>query len=422
MKRNFLFHNFFESVFPSAYQIKKITITSLIRFLFLLVAFSIYFLSIQFSPSALAYKYEIAMIVTLTILTLVFLPPFDYISLYLKNKFLSEYLSLDESVSRLAYKKFDINSLIKSVFPDMVKIAGSKSGRLALLKEDDTFDIYTFHRGRQKKVHTREDNTPMNLLIRFLLKKKKGISISETLDYPEINEDFVALRADYIIPFIFREKIFGFLATSSIPDSEALNQLNFLSHQCAVIIHNQNLSNHIVENLKYRQEEESANRIQSALQRITPPSIPGLKITPYNKEYSALMVEFFQTQDGTWNFLILTAGGPIRSSGLIHSYIRGLLYSRVIDNRAGTFVEIKEIIQQTFHKAEWKEKYGYMIGKLMNNMGLELLQEGIVIKVINEKKPDFSLASVGWKNIIDPGAYPLVFELNNKPILRIEKE
>lgn len=408
-----------DAIIPSGFFIKRVTIMGLVRVVFLLASFAIYFISLHYIPEGIVFRNLVAMILTLTIAIIFLLPGFDYLTNFFKHKFLSEYLADDPSVSRLAYKRFDINSLIKSVFPDMVKISGSESGRLGILLEDGTFDIYNYNRGRQKKIQTREDNTSMNLLIQYLVDKKDGVDISETSDKPDINQDFISLRADFIIPFVLREKVFGFLAVSSIPDREAKQQLYLLSGQCALVIHNQNLSTQIVENMKYRQEDESAKRIQNILQKTRPPNIKGMEIK-ISDNLPTMIIEFFQTGDENWNFLVLAAGGPARSAGLVHSYIQGLLYSRLKKKKAETFVEIKEIILQTFLKAEWKEKYGYLIVKILPDFKMEILQEGTMFRITNEKNPSHVLTSMGWKNIVETYSYPLVFEYRGSQFMRME--
>jgi hypothetical protein len=409
---------FLEAIIPSGFFIKRILIMSLVRLVFLVASFFIYFVSYNNIPSNIGFRSVVAMILTLTIAILFLLPGFDFLTNYLKHKFLSEYLADDPSVSRIAYKRFDINSLIKSVFPDMVKISGSDSGKLGILLEDGTFDIYNYNRGRQKKIHTRENNTSMNHLILYLLDKKESVDISETSENPDINQDFVALRADFIIPFILREKVFGFLAVSSIPDKEAKQQLNLLSRQCALVIHNQNLSTQIVENMKYRQEEESAKRIQRTLQKTTPPIIPGLEIQIAHN-LPTMIIEFFQTSDSAWNFLALAAGGPSRSAGLIHSYIQGLLYSRIKKKKTETFVEIKEMIINTFKKSAWKDKYGYLIVKIHPNLKLEILNMGTMFRVSSENKPNQVLASMGWKNLVEIESFPISFDYRGNQFLRM---
>jgi hypothetical protein len=325
----------------------------------------------------------------------------------------------DASVSRFAYKRFDLNSLIKSVFPDMIKMSGSDSGSLGILKEDKTFDIYHYNRGRQKRINTRKENTPLNSLMLYLLNHKQGVSISDTIQNPAINQDFIDLRADFILPFLYRDKIFGFLATSGIPDRDFLQQLIVLSRQCALVIYNQNLSTHLVENMKYRNEEASAKRIQNLLNQTKIPKVPGFEFRIQAKDPSTL-VEFFKTKDDRWAFLVLSLGGPIRSAGLVQSYILGLLFSRVRREAADSFVEIKSLIHETLQKANWKEKVAFLIGKCGENHRMEIFQEGTAIRVYEESNPSIMVTSIGWKNLVDLQS-KIHIDLRTKNILQIEK-
>jgi hypothetical protein len=410
--------NFFSIL--TGYQLKRFLIVGTIRAVFVILSFLTYKILLSQIPFDIRFRYEIGMVSTLTICILLYLPIVEKSLLFLKNKFLSEYLVEDSYTSRLAYKRFDLNSLIQSVFPDMVKISGANSGRLGILKEDRSFDIYNYKRGRQKKIPRKGENSELNKLIEYLLKYKNGASISETLSLPEINSIFVSLRADFIIPFLFREKIFGFLAISSIPDLEAQKQLALLSSQSALVIHNKNLSLQIVENIKYKQENESAIRIQNLLQKVKIPKIQNLDISLLMNDFYTL-IEFYQVEDKIWQFIIISSGGPERSAGLLHSHILGKLYAKLGYLKVSSFVEIKTLIQSAFEKSNWKDKYGYLIGKIIDDSDIEILVEGNIFKVYSEINPNKPLISMGWKNLIAAYQFPIIIEVKGNKFLRIGK-
>jgi len=406
------------SFFITGYQIKRFLIVGAIRTLFIVLSFLTYNFLLTQIRGGIRFRLEIGMVSTLTVCILLYLPLVEKSQLFLKNKFLSEYLVEDSYASRLAYKRFDLNSLIQSVFPDMVKISGAESGRLGILKEDKSFDIYNYKRGRQKKIPSRGENSELNKLIGYLLKYKNGVSISETLSLSDINSIFISLRADYIIPFLFREKIFGFLAISNIPDLEAQKQLALLASQSALVIHNKNLSLQIVENIKYKQENESAIRIQNLLQKGKIPKIQNLDISLLaNDPYT--LIEFYQLDNMVWEFIIVSSGGPERSAGLLHSHILGKLYAKLGYFKVNSFIEIKTLIQSAFEKANWKDKYGYLIGKIINDSDIEILLEGNIFKVYSENNPNKQLTSMGWKNLIASYQFPIIIEVKGKQFLRI---
>ncbi|MCG9876278.1 MAG: hypothetical protein MH321_15990 [Leptospiraceae bacterium] len=406
------------SFFITGYQIKRFLIVGAIRTVFIVLSFLTYNFLLTQIPGGIRFRLEIGMVSTLTVCILLYLPLVEKSQLFLKNKFLSEYLVEDSYASRLAYKRFDLTSLIQSVFPDMVKISGAESGRLGILKEDRSFDIYNYKRGRQKKIPSRGENSELNKLIAYLLKYKNGVSISETLSLSDINSIFISLRADYIIPFLFREKIFGFLAISNIPDLEAQKQLALLASQSALVIHNKNLSLQIVENIKYKQENESAIRIQNLLQKGKIPKIQNLDISLLaNDPYT--LIEFYQLDNMVWEFIVVSSGGPERSAGLLHSHILGKLYAKLGYLKVNSFIEIKTLIQSAFEKANWKDKYGYLIGKIINDSDIEILLEGNIFKVYSENNPNKQLTSMGWKNLIASYQFPIIIEVKGKQFLRI---
>lgn len=188
-----------------------------------------------------------------------------------------------------------------------------------------------------------------------------------------------------------------------------------------MVIHNRNLSSQIVENIKYKQEEESAKRIQNLLQKGKIPKIENYTIDILSHD-SFTLIEFYQISDEVWQFIILSSGGPERSAGLLHSHILGLLYARISKQKAHNFVEVKSIIEGAYEKANWKDKYGYLIGKIIKDNDIEILLKGNIFNIYSESEPSKQLTSVGWKNLISAYQLPFVIEVKGKKILRIGKE
>jgi hypothetical protein len=118
----------------------------------------------------------------------------------------------------------------------------------------------------------------------------------------------------------------------------------------------------------------------------------------------------------------LIIGRTERSAGLLHSHILGLLYSRISKNKAHNFVEVKSIIEGAFEKANWKDKYGYLIGKIIKDSDIEILLKGNIFSIYSESDPLKQLTSVGWKNIISTYQLPFIIEIKGKKILRIGNE
>jgi hypothetical protein len=410
------FSSVLKILLPSSYQLKVSLTIVLSRTIYILLVFLSYYIILQQIPNNLHYSLEMAFILAMAISILIYLPLIERFARSLRVRFLSEYLTDDADSFRHAIKQFNYDSLIKHVFPDMVKITESHSGTIALLTPDGTFDFHTYFRGRQKKLSpTKEINIKLHFK-EFLKSKKEGASVTEAINSPEINSDFMELHANYIYPFLFREKLFGFLSVSNIPNADAAHTLSLLAGQSALTIHNNILSYHIAENNKYRKEAEYANRVQDLLETGTIPELPGWKINAYPRHQGNL-VEFFQVEDGSWYFVVLNAGRTYHHIGIILSYILGVVYSQSQLRILKGFADIKQLIHSTFQKLDWKDKYELIIGKIDFNE-LYLIQEGKQFRIIRETNEEEVLASIGWKNRIQLERGPILVLHAGQPILR----
>lgn len=402
---------------PSGYQL-KITLTTLaIRSGLVFLIFLSYYIILNAIPPNLAFHYELVTVLVGTLAILFFLPITEKYGRRLKNRFLSEYLTEDEESLRQAIKQFNYDTLIRNVFPDMVKITASHTGTLAVLNPEGSFEFFTYFRGRQKKIAPNRQIKVKTNFQEFLKSRKNGVSLSELGSNAEINEDFIELHSNFIYPLIFREKFFGFLAVSNIPNGEALQSIALLAGQAALTIHNALLSSHIADNKKYKKEAEYADRIQFLLETGNIPSIPNWELQVLPRNHGNL-VEFFQSGDDSWFFLVLNAGKKTQHVGIVLSYLIGIIFSKKRLKLIKSFPEIRQLIQQTFLKLEWKERYEYLIGKL-DKAELQLLQEGVQFQVNRETDPKEVVVSVGWKNKVSFTKGAIIIKYGGQSILRI---
>ncbi|BDA80445.1 hypothetical protein LPTSP3_g33750 [Leptospira kobayashii] len=401
---------------PSSYQLKVSLTTILIRTTYIGIVFTTYYFVLKHIPRNMAYHLELALVLVAATSIVVFLPLMERFAKKLRTQFLSEYLTEDAESFRQAIKQFNYDALVKHVFPDMVKITASHSGTMALLSPNGTFEFHTYFRGRQKKLSpTKEISVKLNFQD-FLKSKKNGASVTDAIYLPEINNDFMELHANYIYPFLFREKLFGFLAVSNIPNPEAVHTLSLLAGQSALTIHNNILSFHISENKKYRKEAEYAERVQNLLETGTIPELPGWMIKAYPRSHGNL-VEFFQVEDGSWFFVVLNAGRTYQHIGIILSYILGVVYTQSQLRVLKGFTDIKTLIQTTFQKLDWKDRYELIIGK-MGYSELYVIQEGLQFHITRESHNEEVVASIGWKNMISMEKGPILILHAGKPILK----
>ncbi|MCZ8342076.1 MAG: hypothetical protein O9301_03525 [Leptospira sp.] len=403
---------------PSSYQLKVSITTILTRTLFILLVYISYFFILDKIPILVPYRLELAFLLVSAVSLIIYLPFIERLTKSIRLKFLSEYLTEDEESYRQAIKRFNFDALVKHVFPDMVKLTGSQSGTMAVLNPNGSFAFHSYFRGRQKKLSPTKDIEVKKTFQEFLISRRNGASVADAVANPEINYDFMELHANYVYPFIFREKLFGFIAVSNIPSPDAEHSISLLAGQSAVTIHNHILSYHISENKKYQKEAEYAIRVQNLLETGTIPELPGWKIEAF-KRTNRNLIEFFQVEDGSWYFVVLNAGRSYQHIGILLSYILGVVYSQSKLRILKGFSDIKALIHSTFQKLEWKYKPELIIGKI-GYSELFVIQEGLQFRITS--KNEEVVASIGWKNVISMDKGPITILQNGEPILKFKFE
>jgi hypothetical protein len=370
------------------------------------------------------FKNEVSVVLILVLDVIFLVPKVEQLGQKIKAMFLSEYLVEDGSTSkRYAYKRFNLESLIRAVFPDMVKMSESKSGRMAILSEEGFFNIYNYTRGRQRRINIREEYYRDSNLIQFIKSKSYGISITEVYDNPSIQADMDALNCNFIIPFLFRDKIFGFVAFTSIPNKIYINDLVFLANQAGMVIHNHLLASNSYDNSKYMKEYEVANRIQSLLQTGNPPPLDN-HIFKINKIlYSnILFLEFYKSKEGENIFVLLSTGKESKASGIVLSYILGTLYSRESSNELNSFWEIKDLIKETCDYIKWSEKIEIILGVFSKSKEIQFYQSGHSFRVIYSNEPQTTPISIGWKNTLILNDKTLEIYYKNQNVVSITEK
>ncbi|EIE02052.1 hypothetical protein [Leptospira licerasiae] len=393
-------------------------ITVAVRLLSVFVVLGLYELSIYVLPKEIEFVSEIAVLLCLVFGVFAILPIQEKISGFLKSTFVSEYLSDDPGSSRLAHRRFDSEGLIKNVFPELVRLTNSNFGKLAILKNDLVhYELYTYAHKKQRKVNTLEGINPRAALLTYILNKRSGAMIGEPDQNKIINEDFVSLRANFILPFVFREKLFGFLAVSNIPKDNVRHELGFLAGKCALAVHNQILSSQIAENKKYRKELENAGKIRKFLESPEPPMVGDVKIDLLSREPGELL-EFFQSPSGDFYFVFLRLSVTNAVSVLALCYILGTLYSSRINGELKNILQIKSLVEDNLKEISWTERYDLAVGMVEKETGkISLRFVGKNFKLFDASKPDRNLASIGWENIETPGKDALFLTWNDRNII-----
>jgi len=366
------------------------------RFLNATFVVLLYFFLVKINLFESIYNREAIFIFILVFSVLVLIPIQEVIEIYLKRKFLSEYLFDDSSSVRFAYRNFELKTLISTVFPDMVKIAGAASGRMIIQKEPEAFEAYSYTEGKSRRIKTQTFHLNKDLL-KYLASKKDIVTIGEEVDSNSIlNKSLVELKADCIIPFVYRDKTFGFLSLSKIPDSTALQELRILASKAAIAVYNHYLAFQVSRLYKYRKELENADRIQEEVFHTTIPNFKTLSVEILKRDPN-IILEFFnniQSQEIVMVLLSLTI--PKFGSGLILSHVLGKMFYLQILKKTYTHKVLRQFIDKVFEEINMKDGYELLIGVYDEKIRrITFTQVGTHFKVMNEKQEGG--VSLGWK-------------------------
>lgn len=375
-----------QSLFLTSYHVKSSIISVVTRSFTSIISLLSYFILIDLLKNQIE-ELEFFSLGVVILTSVVLLLPFQgFILVRLKDFFLSEYLTDDLSSVNVAYRKLDLNSLIRNVFPDMVAITGSASGKLAILDDrQKNFMIYKYSRNRQQRIKIQDSMDFNSLLINMLREKKKAISIGETVTNYDVNAEFIALGVNYIIPFLFREKLFGFLATTNMPIQEDVTNLNILASKSALVIHNYILSSTVVEHQKYRKEFAFADKIQDLMMITKIPDMENVQINLSNKDPS-LIVEFFLV-NGSWHFVCIGITLNHKGAGLVLSYILGVIYSRYKSKSFTGVTSIFNIVKSTLIDISYRDEYCILVGAIGQEDGsIEIIYSGNGIKLYDRNE------------------------------------
>ncbi|MBM9577511.1 hypothetical protein JWG45_10135 [Leptospira sp. 201903070] len=384
----------------------------------ILIALGLYFFILSVIPTAIEYYMEVSFLSTLLFAVFVIFPLQEKLSGKLKSILISEYLSDDPRSSRMAYRRFDHDGLIKNVFPDLVRLTESNYGKLALLNNDlKTFELYTYAKKKQRKVITHDGINPEAKLLKYILNKKNGAMIGEPDQNHEINEDFVSLRANFILPFVYRETLFGFLAVSNIPKDSVRQDLSFLSGKCGIAVHNHILSSQVAENKKYRKELETAGKIRKFLEAGEPPMIGNIRTEILSREPGEL-VEFLNADGEETYFVILKLGVTNQVSVLVLCYILGILYSARTSKSVQSLNYIKNLVESYLKEITWNEEYDLLVGLIRRTEStISLRSSGKNFKVHRNSNFGKNLLSIGWEIEEEIGNDPLILTWKNRPMI-----
>lgn len=393
----------FREFFATSYRVKSIIIQASTKLGLFFISISLYYFLKFYFPLELTYSNEIYLVITVLFAMLVLTGFFESIEVFLKRKFLSEFIFNDSVSLKNARRRFDLNAVISHVFPDMIKMSGNKSGKIIILtsKTERIYDSYSYEKGKRKKIKSGFKIDVSVELEKVLLKNKNGVSTAELIGNEEILDEINLFGASFILPFIFREKLFGFLAFPSPPYYEERSTLKILATKSAVAIFNNLLSSEIAIQKKYIREFEVAGKIEKNIFNYKIPNFSNLEFKSYSIS-SNIIIEFFNMDMSEKLLLVLVLKENSFGSEVIYSYTLGRIYSINSNKKNHDIKSLKNEIENLFKESSLEDSYEFLIASFSeSNSVLTFLVNGGNLKINDQDDSSFSKVSSGWRYKVD---------------------
>jgi hypothetical protein len=362
-------------------------------------------------------KMHLILILTLVVVVFFLMPVQEKIEAWVFKKFLSEYYIDEYNEIQLAGRVVGLKDLIFRVFPDMVNMSGAKKGKLYILKKSRVFDAYAIADGRPRKIKNQSIHIDPKLLV-YLKETKSPIYSSDAERLSWLEKVFMDLKSEFILPLLYREKIFGFITLSSIPPTNRVFNLKVLASKAAISVYNNILSTQVADLNLYKKEIEKANRIQGMVFNTRIPRLSGMDVKLINKVQD-IILEFIPGENGEYVMIAIALTNPKFGGGLVLSHILGKLYSFFIIKKNLNHKVIKEFVEEGFEDLNWKEGYEMVVGIIQPELRKIIFnQVGTQFKVTDDESDDM-LISVGWRCTIEIKESTIYLFYRNQKILSI---
>ena len=332
---------------------------------------------------------------------------------------------VDEDIHHLDFlaRQFSVDSLLHQIIPDLLFWLRVTSARIAILSEDrKSYRFHIYKNGRIIK-----GNAIYYQKTEDLKREFKGFRKIARIDDEEVPESLKEImqqnRVAWIVPFIFRTRLLGFLFLMDPPRNKFADRaLQLFAGKAAVSIQNHILSSKIIDAGEFEKELQSAEKVHSLMKNSRVPTFPGFQLLPHEDDSGSSVQEFFTM--GETLFLVIFAtsrGGGV--SGLLLSGLLGHLYSLVHLESDLSIHRILGHMRKENYLLRTEPGVEMMIAQFHAGGSVTVFVEGKQFRFQDTTQPDRILISPGWRNYVDlsPGILYRV-EHSNRILLDIRAQ
>lgn len=319
-------------------------------------------------------------------------------------------------------RQFQMETMIREIFPELMQWLRVRSGRIAIL--DPERKQYTYHIYKNGELLDRQSSHFQDFEdISGHLKQIRGILHSED----ELSDDMVEFmerfRAVVLQPFIYRRNPVGFLILHDPPrHSHFRRAIELFAQKAAVSIHNNMLSNKVIEARMYEREFREASKIRRFLQNHRPPQIPRYDLLLHRHKKQLYLVEFLKESEETWFLIIICSVRYSGASGIILSGVLGHIYALFTHSDRMTLHRLLKLVRKIPNLMQSEYPMDFMIAEINTEQNtFKIMQDG-AYRLVNKQNRDEDLSVPRWRRsiqLIEGDEYSV--EHRNTPILDIRR-
>lgn len=373
-------------------------------------------------PNLLLYN-QIVTILFIVIAVLLLFPAREKILHFLLGKTeFTQFFGRDYHHLDFIAQQFTTDALVQEVFPEFMQWMGVRHARLAVLEPGRRqYRFHVYRNGRLLKSRNSYARRPSDPLLKELRNFKDTVDIQMTGLSRAVRERMEALGAAQIHPFVFRNRLLGFLIMHEPPrNKHARRALEFFGDKAAVSIQNDIFTYRIIDSRLYDREISAAQRVQSIFHNAPAPTIPGYALRrPEQKDFASI-VEFFRAGDHRWFIVVLSSDRLTSSAGILLYGIFGRLYSFIHRERAITMHKLMANLKKGLADRSEYDFEILLAELLAEDRTLVVLMEGSGYEVVEISQPSHNIVSRGWRNFIElKEDRTYRFFYNQRPLLEL---
>lgn len=373
------------------------------------------------SPLEAARRENLITVLFIVLSVIILFPAREYLLRHLFQRQDWETL-IDEDIHHLDFlaRQFSVDSLLHQIIPDLLFWLRVGSARIAILSEDRrSYRFHIYKNGRIIKGNAIYYQKTEELKREF--KAYRRIARIDDEDLPEgLKEVMQQNRVAWIVPFIFRTRLLGFLFLMEPPRNKFADRaLQLFAGKAAVSIQNHILSSKIIDAGEFERELQSAEKVHSLMKNSRVPHFPGFQLQPRQDASGSSVQEFFTVDEGLFLVIFATLrGGGV--SGLLLSGLLGHLYSLIHLERELSIHRILGHMRKDNSLLRMEPGVEMLIAQFHPSGSMTVFVEGKQFRFQDTTQPDRILISPGWRNYVDltPGI-PYRIEHNNQVLLEI---